>query len=319
MRTQSPTILAVIFPLLISFQARAQTGAALLLNPNLSEKEVFEARGDALFFNQGSTDTNNDFKMSLYRTSGRIHEQRENFIPRVGWDFSLYDITTRENLPAQLLDTSIAAGFELPTVSGWRGGLTVGLGYAGDKPFAQGDAWFGKATAIFGKDINKYTTLALVLDYDGSRTFLPDVPLPGFAFVHQYDDKISYTVGIPVNSIRWNPVDPLKIELTYLFYDTFEANIDYELFPHFVVFGKLENDRQAFHVEQIPGNDRLLFEQRRVELGARFQPWEETNFTAAVGYAWGGEFSRGWDSRESDEIADISDEPYFRLAFETRF
>jgi hypothetical protein len=313
-------ILLTTFSLLAMAQlAHAQTGARLLLDPLLSEKEFLEARADALFFNQGATDNNDDFKMSLYRTSGRIREQRENFVPRLGWDFNLYHFDTSANLPEDLLDTSAAIGLELPTMSGWRGGLTVGLGYAGDKPFAQGDAWYGKATAVFGKDINKYTTVALVLDYDGSRAYFPDIPLPGFAIRHQFDPTLSYTLGVPVTSIRWNPIDPFKIELTYIFFDIFEASADYEIIPHLVLFGKLESDRRGFHVEQIQGNDRLLFEQRRVELGVRFQPIEETTFTAALGYAWGGEFSRGWDFRESDHIADISDEPYFRIAFETRF
>jgi len=41
--------------------------------------------------------------------------------------------------------------------------------------------------------------------------------------------------------------------------------------------------------------------------------------TAAAGYAWGQEFSTGFDSRKSDEVADVSDEPYVRFGVEVKF
>jgi hypothetical protein len=302
--------------------AKAQTGADLLLNPLLNEQEIVEARADALFLNDGQTDNDNDFGMSIYRTSGRVRERRENFVPRIGWDVSYYDLDTDEpGLPDELLESSVGVGVDLNFFKGWRGGLSVGIGYAGDKPFAQGGAWYGKGTLIFGRDLDKDTTLAFVLDYDGARSIFPDIPIPGIAYRHQYDPTLSYTVGIPLSSVVWKPsqIDRLRIEVSYLFIDTFEADIDYEVIRHLVVFARLESESRAFHTEEIGGNDRLLFFQRRVEMGLRFKPWEETTITGSIGYSFAGEFSAGFDSRDSDEIADLSDEPYLRIGFETRF
>ena len=311
-----------LFVLLLPARSKAQTGAPLLLNPLLDEKEIAEARADALLLNNGATDNGNDFQMSIYRTWGRVRERRENFIPRLGWDLGYYDLDTTEPLlPDALLDTSVGLGLDLNFFKGWRGGLALGIGYAGDKPFAQGDAWYGKATVVFGKDLDKYTTLAFVLDYDGARSIFPDIPLPGIAYRHQYDPTLSYTLGIPLSNIVWKPawIDRLRVEVSYLFIDTFEGSIDYELFRHLVVFTRLESINRAFHTEQFDGTDRLLFFQRRVELGMRFKPFEETTLTGAIGYAFGGEFSAGFDTRDADEVADISDEPYLRISFETRF
>jgi hypothetical protein len=218
-----------------------------------------------------------------------------------------------------LLDSSVGIGLELPTVSGFRGGLSVGLGYAGDKPFGEGDAWYGKATMLFGKDISKKTTIAFVLDYDGSRTKYPDIPFPGFALVHQFDPTLSYTAGFPLDSITWNPVDPLRIEASWLAFDTFNADVSYELLPRVIVFSRLESDQRAFHVEQITGDQRLLFSQRRVELGVRFRPIADFKITGAIGYAWDGGFERGFDNRDTHHVADISDEPYLRIGLEKRF
>src|SRR5205823_4135067 len=47
--------------------ALAQTGPALLLKPNLSETEALEARGDAIFLQQGSTsNAGADFRLSVF-------------------------------------------------------------------------------------------------------------------------------------------------------------------------------------------------------------------------------------------------------------
>src|SRR5439155_8264417 len=123
---------------LVVQRALAQTGPALLLKPNLSETEALEARGDAIFLQQGSTsNAGADFRLSVFEWSGRFREQRENFIPRVGWDLTYLDVNTKDpSIPDKgLTDVSLAAGFELGTYSGWLTGLTVGVGYAGDTPF----------------------------------------------------------------------------------------------------------------------------------------------------------------------------------------
>ena len=184
--------------------ALAQTGPALLLKPNLSETEALEARGDAIFLQQGSTsNAGADFRLSVFEWSGRFREQRENFIPRVGWDLTYLDVNTKDpSIPDKgLTDVSLAAGFELGTYSGWLTGLTVGVGYAGDTPFGEGDAWYGKATFVIGRELDPKTKLGFVLDYDGNRTYLPDIPLPGFAYIHEFDPHISYTLGVPLTSL----------------------------------------------------------------------------------------------------------------------
>src|SRR4051812_15272621 len=110
---------AILFALvcLVSTPAFAQTGADLLLKPLVSEDELFEIRGDATFMNGGgSTNTGDPFSMSVYELSGRFREERERFIPRLGFDLAFYDFDTKDpRIPNNLIDTSIAAGVELGT------------------------------------------------------------------------------------------------------------------------------------------------------------------------------------------------------------
>jgi hypothetical protein len=313
-------VLILVSIALTATSARAQTGTALLLKPLLSEDENLESRGDALFLGSAKAE-DVDFDMSIFEASGRFRERRENFIPRIGWDVSWYNL--RSDTPAldqDLLDASLGIGLEVGQISGWRAGLALGIGYAGNAPFGESSAWYGKATLLAGKQLDKKTDLGFVIDYDGNRSIYPDVPIPGIAYRHEYDPKLSYTLGIPLSSVTWKPDKPILVEITWQFVDRLDARVEYELAPAWIVFANVEQRQEAFSVDNLGGeNDRLLFQERRAELGVRWHPWEHTSFLLAGGYAFNQEFSVGFDQRKSDKIADISDEPYVRLGFERRW
>ena len=313
---------AAVFTTVAAFasSAWAQTGAALLLKPLMSDKEIWESRGDVLVPADGDAGPGLDFQMSVFDYVGRFREQRARLIPRIGWDAAWYVMDS--DLPIldqDLLDASVAAGLELGTFSDWRAGFTAGVGYAGNSPFGEGDAWYGKATLVLGRKLDPKTDLAFVIDYDGNRTVMPDIPLPGFAYRHQFDPTISYTLGVPLSSVTWKANERTTVEATWTLLDTFDARLEYQLSPKWTAYGALQRRQEGFSVDGLENNDRLLFEQRRAEMGLRWQPWEHTSFLIAGGYAFHGEFSIGFDMRDSDEIADLSDEPYVRFAFERRF
>jgi hypothetical protein len=310
---------ATVVSLAATTAALAQTGPALLLKPLLSEDENVESRGGALFF--GSADAGSaDFDMSAFELSGRFRERRENFIPRIGWDLTHYKFESDTPvLDQNLTDTSVAIGLEVGRFSGWRSGLTVGIGYAGNAPFGESDAYYGKATLLLGKQLDKRTDLGLVIDYNGNRAAFPDIPIPGIAYRHEFDPKLSYTIGVPLSSVTWRPDRPIMVEVTWQMVDRVDARFEYELSLVWILFMNFELREEAFTVDGIGDHDRLLFQQRRAELGIRWHPWEHTSFLLAGGYAFNQEFSIGYDQNDSDEVADVSDEPYLRLGFERRW
>ena len=309
----------MIVSFLSAAHAVAQTGPALLLKPLLSEDENLESRGDALFLSSAEAE-GADFDMTVLELSGRFRERRERLIPRIGWDLNHYSLRSDTPLLDQnLTDISVAVGVEIGEFYDFRAGLTVGVGYAGNAPFGETDAYYGKATLVLGKKLDRRTDLALVVDYDGNRSIFPDVPLPGFAFRHEYDRKLSYVIGVPLSAVTWKPTDAWLVEITWNLIDRVDARVEYKLIETLTVFGNLEQRSEAFTVDGLDDNDRLLFEQRRAEVGLRAQPWEHTSFLVAGGYAFGSDFSVGFDQRDSEEIADVSDEFYFRAGFERRW
>jgi hypothetical protein len=174
-------------------------------------------------------------------------------------------------------------------------------------------------TLRVGRKLTENTSLALVLDYNGNRSIFPDIPLPGFAYRHDYDPKLTYVLGIPVTSIYWRPDKPIVVSVSWTLIDNFDARASYDLSSKWQVFTELAARSESFTVDGLSDDDRLLFQQRRVEAGVQWRPWEHTRLIAAAGYSFGGEFTVGFDQRDSDLVADLSDEPYVRFGFERRF
>jgi len=303
-------------------RAHAQTGPTLLLKP-FPKEQAIDGRADALFLDAGHTKRgDDDFRLSTYESQGRWRVQPGNLIsPRIGWDFTFIDLhTSFPSLPDQLADQSVAVAMPVAKFGDWIVGASVGFGYAGDRPFGDGDAWYGKATLSVFKLFNDTDALVFALDYDGNRTILPDVPLPGIAYTKRVARDFFFVVGVPVTSVEWRPDDRLRVEVVYTLPDTFDASVGYKVAEGVTVFGNFENRREAFFVNGLPANyDRLLFEQRRAEIGLRWEPRKNLMFNLSGGYAFGQEFSTGFDSRETDLVADVSDEPYVRFGVDIRF
>ncbi len=305
-------------------RAAAQTGAELLIRP-FAEGENFELNTNATFQSEGEEDEfGGDFQLNVYEVSARAREVREKSIPRVGYDLTYLDIDSEFGefigLPERLVDQSIAVGVAVPEAYGFRGGLTVGVGYAGDGPFGDANAWYGKATLALGKKLDAATDLGVFLDYDGNRSFLPDVPLPGFAYRKRLEPQLILVLGAPLSSIEWTPNDKWKVEVFWTMIDSFDARVTYTVAPDFNVYANLDNRNHAFHMDELESsNDRLLFEETRAEVGVQWEPRKDARVILAGGYAFGQEFSTGWDFRDTDGITDVSDEPYVRAGLEMRF
>ena len=304
--------------------AMAQTNSALLVTP-FPKEETHVSETTALFLESGhvaESGVDEDFQLGIYGSTGRFRLiPGELKSPRIGYDVTYLDLDTSfEGLPERLVDQSVAVGFPIAQIDDWIFGASLGVGYAGDGGYGDGDAWYGLASVAAFRQLDDKTGLAFVLDYDGNRTFLPDVPLPGFAYIKQVQDRLRMTVGVPVSSIEWTPSDRLTVELSYYIPEDVRVDIGYEIVDDIVIFGRARQQRDGFYFDGLPENhDRILFEQRRAEAGIRYEPWQGFNFDIALGYAWSTEFSEGFDSRESNEIADVSDEPYLRAGLELRF
>ncbi len=304
--------------------AFAQTGPQLLLKPFPKEKD-FELNLAANFLNKGESDNGDvDFRLSIYDASGRyrfpIFEGLKRAEPRFGFNITTLDIDTDDPaIPGQLSDVSIGLGFGIAEVDGWIAGIAIGIGHASSNTFGDANGWYGMATLAVGKVFSDESALGFVLDYDGNRSFMPDTPLPGFQYRRPITKELVVAVGFPLNTVTWKPNDQLTIEATYVMPDNITGRISYNFFPEFGVYAEYSRRVELFHDNDIPNRvDRLIFEQQQVELGLRWDPTESITVLGAIGYAFDQDFRVGFDTRDTEKVARISDEIYFRIGFEMR-
>ncbi len=301
--------------------AQAQTGPGLVLRPWPDGKSV-EVAADAMFLGSATTDNAAaDIHLRRYDVGGRYRsDQSAAPLFSFGVDVTYLDVATSDPaLPDSLVDQSVAAGVALGETGGWAFDVIVGFGYAGDNPYGDDTALYAIADVIARHRVDDRSSWHVLLDYNGNRTFLPDVPLPGFGYHHRSSDVFSYTLGLPHSGFDWRPADRVSLSVGYVVPVTFRAVAAYEVTDGVSVFGQFDNRLDAFTLDSTRDHRRLFFQQRRIEAGVRVRPHDMVDITLAGGYAFDQEFESGFDTRDRDGVADVSDEPFIRAALNLRF
>lgn len=308
---------SAVFILCFSSLAVAQTGPELLIKPWPTGQQ-FQSQGEITLVNHGSTHHSDDFDISFYDISGRLRLLSDwKADPRFGFNYTQIHTSGDPAVPGNMVDTSLGFGMGVADWEGWQAGVTLGVGYAGAGAFDDGNAWYGMADFIVGHKIDNTSSLGLVLDYDGNRTYMPDVPLPGFLYTKRLEPNVLLGIGFPYTSVEYKINDQLTLSGQIYVPDSFSARLDYSVVKEFGIFLQATSRREAFKWDELPNSaDRVIYDSRRAELGARWTPAEWINLIVAGGYLFDQEFNVGWDTRDQDRLAKPSDEMYCRFSFE---
>jgi hypothetical protein len=300
----------------------AQSGAALMIRP-WQESRAVELSGEAMFGGRGHVEDGGDqgVQVRQYQGSGRFRfDVADEHSPAVGFDVLQIDVdSTSPKLPQRLADQSVGIGFGLAKMDAWEFGMTVGAGFAGDTPYKDSSAVYYLANFIASNKIDADTSLQIVLNYNGNRTFLPDVPLPGVAYHHKASESLTYTVGLPFTSVTWKPLEQVRIDASYAVPYTFDVEAAYTVVKGIDLFAGFHNEFVGFHVDNLTDHERLIFQQRRVEGGLRWVACDSFDLVVAGGWAFNQSFSFGFDARETKNDVDLSETPFVRVGVDLKF
>jgi len=298
----------------------AQVGPELLLKP-MPEPIRFDGRVSATYFFDAGTNIDGpsgvDAQLARYFGAGRVRLMPGNRAdPRFGFSVNTLTVdTTNDILPESFTDAQIGIGTGIAEYEGWVAGLTFGLGFAGANEFGESSGYYGTSTLLLGRQLDKHTSLGIALDYNGSRSFMPDVPLPGIVWTRQIPERqLEVSLGFPFAYGRWRPTEKLLLEVNFSIPDFVGARVAYDIVEGVGLFGSLSRRTEAWRAEGFgEENDRILFEQTMAEFGARFSIHDRFTVLVAGGYAFGQEFSVGFDSRNTDALIQIDDGPFVRI------
>ena len=304
--------------------ARAQSNAGLMVLP-WEEGQSVEGSVNGYFFKSSPTRDASGTDLTLTRTVGLARYRLDPENPQssaIGYRYVQMELGTDfAGLPNRLVHHSMAYGFHLGrNADGWITTAQVGVGFAGDLPMSDSDAWFGYGNLIWTKPVDENTVRRIILEYNGNRTFTPDIPLPGFVEFKRVNEQVQYALGLPYSGLFWRDEQTqTRGELSFYFPRNIKGRIETNFTKDLTLYTEVQNSFEAYHVSGMPENRRLFFTQRRVEAGMEWRPQPQLEFVLAGGWAFGREYSTGWDSRDLNTVTKIAGGPYIRLGLDFDF
>jgi hypothetical protein len=307
-----------------SARAFGQTDPRLLVLPwDDADHQAVDTSTEGIFGSSLPTqeDHRDDVRVSEIHSYGRWRLFPDSpATPRLGYDVLYYDIdTTDRRLPQHLFDGTVGFAQPVAEINKYFVVVTAAAGYAGDSPFNDPHAVFFTGNIIVGRKFSEDKALITALNYDGNRTFLPGIPIPALEYKDRYNEFLTYTIGAPLNSITYKPINGLQVDLGWEFVTTFNARVGYEFLKHYSFYGNYADDFTGFHQRTLSPDHRLFFEQHRAEVGFRYNATRLVTLSVAGGWAFGQEFSQGYDATGQNPVRHLRDGPYARALLEIGF
>jgi len=300
--------------------ASAQNASTSLLKPWMGEG-LYDSQVEGLI--QGEADSEGtafNTTLSQFDLSWRTRTEASRYAPSFGVAYNFLDIDSDDPLlPEQLVNVSVGASKTYQLEGGQDLQLSLGAGYAGDGPFADGNAWYGTATLALTEQLDDSTTLTWLVSYDGNRSFMPDVPLPGIAYTVRQDAQTTYSLGIPYSFLRWQPDEQWSVQVDYFIPTNISGKVSYAIDDEWTVFGLYRKSVDAWRVSGQSTTRRTFLEQSRFEGGVEWSAGPEMSLVVAGGFMFSQEFSTGFDSRDLSTVRELSDEPYVRFALSMQY
>ncbi|WP_428387408.1 hypothetical protein [Mucisphaera sp.] len=324
------TMLAILLGGLSCSPALAESSLTGVLMPFAPDKQVeIEAQALAVF---GSEIEQNGIDVSVRITDFEIRgllQETEDLRSSLRFRFHGLGVDSSDPaLPDGFVDVFFGGGNTYVLEDDWSLSWGLGVGYAGqsydedgDLSFDRDDGFYGAAGIAGTKQLDEFTSVTVLLDWDGNRSVFPDVPLPGILYTRrlQTEQPLVVTVGFPFTSVVWNPVERLRVEATFFFPESVEAEVTYLLTDEWDVFVSLGRQAESYATNALPEDRRLFFEQSRLEVGTNWRPEEEVEVSFGVGLAYNQEFTTGFDRRDDNTFRDLDDAPFIRAGLRLAF
>jgi len=317
-----PYFILAIAVALSAARCFAQTDPTLLVKP-WQAGQAFDSTTEAVIQASAPTqeDHRDDVGLSSYHAFGRWRLFPDNVAtPRLGYDVTYFDIATDDPaLPRHLWNGTVGFAQPIGEINKWFVVLTGAAGYSGESPFSDSHAYFATGNVIVGKEFSKDKAIVVALNYDGNRSFLPDTPIPGIAYADRYDEHLTYVLGFPLNSITYEPVTGLQADVGWTLLETFSGRIGWEFKKHFLLYTSYTDRFSSFYMQNLPEDRRLFLQEHRAELGVRWNPTKLIRLSLGGGWAFGQEFSTGFDVRNTTPLRHLRDGPFGEALVEIGF
>ncbi|MEM8781515.1 MAG: hypothetical protein AAGE65_01550 [Planctomycetota bacterium] len=322
MRRTTPALAALLA--LLVFPAAGQTNFALLTSPWDAAGPIDQVAGYLFIPTETDSPDSADLDLNILRTGGRFRPDRES--PQkltFAYELTHLDLGTSDPLlPERLNDVAVAGGMILGQFEAfdnrWQWGGSVGFGHASTNPFGDGSGWYALGSAFASTRLSPTTGLTLGVDFDGNRTVFPDIPLPALVYSNRLSEQFTFVVGFPLNRIVYTPSDRWTFIVAAAGI-AFEADAFYKLTDSVTLFAKYGGDTDGFQLADEDSDERLFFSAQIIEGGVQYTFDTGVTFSVSGGLAFDQEFEQGFDLRDTDNVRDLDDAGFVRVAGRIEF
>ncbi|MBN1510955.1 MAG: hypothetical protein JXB13_02990, partial [Phycisphaerae bacterium] len=275
------------------------------------------------YFNENTSQENAKLHMMRFDLRGSVPVfQNEHDEWLVTGRVKLLDIDTSARLqredsafPGHLWDVNAGLVYRHKFDNGWIAGGEFSFGSASDEPFASGDEIVVSATGFLRIPHGESNAWLFFLNYFNNRQFLPDLPIPGFGYEINAGSSFSALAGVPFTWVRWEPIDRLSLEASYILPRRVRAQIGYRILESLKVYAGYAWDNERFlRHDRNDDDDRLFYFEQRVSAGVRWDILESVWLDFSGGFAFDRFFFEGEDYGDrGDDRLDVGDGPFLML------
>jgi len=197
-------------------------------------------------------------------------------------------------LPDKLWYINLGGSYRRRLEDDKAAGLMVSVGSPSDKPFDQADMIAVNVTGTLKLPATGNDAWLLFLNYATNREFLPDIPIPGFAYFWNPSSKFKALAGIPFANAEYEISDDLSVKASYLIPRAIHAEVNYQLTDPVSLYSGFHWQNQRFYRADRDDNDeRLFYYEKKLVGGVRLELNENISFELFSGYAFDRFFFEG--------------------------
>ncbi len=209
------------------------------------------------------------------------------------------------SFPDDLKQVDIGGVYRHRAASGWIYGGGLSIGSSSDKLFNSGDETSPGAMAFVRIPYGEDQAWLFSVIYSPDNPYFDSVPLPGAAWMYTPSKRMTLMLGLPVMSLRYQPVDSLNLALTYVLPRTVNARAGWRLSDSLELFVRYAMAHESWRLADRPNEDnRLFYYENTAMIGFDYEVNPNVKLEIAAGQAFDRMYFEGenYDDRHQERI-----------------
>jgi hypothetical protein len=319
-------ILGVAMCALGALPAFAQNDYVLWLTPKISDFDLIAEAGGRYYGSADVEDRRDEFGLMKHDFRLRVPLRRtESSEWLLGSDLSRYDVDgaprlrrSLDDVPGELYDVNVGLTYRRITPEEWIVGGNLKIGSDSDEPFNSEDEMYLKGMGFLSIPHLEYTAW-LVLLHVNSHSDFPVMPAIGYRF--PLSKSMFAAAGFPFVAVGGDLTEKVGLQLSFFPMHEVSAKMSYRPAERLTTFAAFDWESDFFsRAARRDSDDRLEFEEKRLEIGAAYSLNEAWLLKVNGGYAFDRSYAEGDDRDElRDRELGIDDTWFGGLSVSARF